>query len=274
MIQTKTQTYKLAGAVGDENALAISLSGEGKQDEARSVLQSAIGQSSSEERIALTLTLAMIERKDGKPRKALSVLRNIAGLVESLDNRTLKGKFYNGLGISHEMLRQTDQALIEYTAASYHHEQAGNLELHAQIENNIAVVLLDAKRPFDAHKHLDRAEKVITDEIGLAQVEETRARAFLAENRISEAFRYAALSAARLALMGEPVLLDESIFAVHNCVELLMPEEKRIRYALEKSEGHIKRAAQMLGMSHQTLSYKVDSLGIKRRKLKPRGKVS
>ncbi|HEX8723333.1 MAG TPA: helix-turn-helix domain-containing protein [Pyrinomonadaceae bacterium] len=96
------------------------------------------------------------------------------------------------LGRAERRADYTDRAILEYTAAVYHAEQAGHEQYGASIENNLAFLLYKLGRYRDAHEHLDRAQAVLTrlkDTGTLAQVDETRARVLIAERRYRDAER-------------------------------------------------------------------------------------
>jgi tetratricopeptide (TPR) repeat protein len=83
-----------------------------------------------------------------------------------------------------------DRAIIEYTAAIYHYEQAQHERYGAANENNLIFLLYKLGRYEQAHEHLDRARRVMVrfkDAGLLAQVDETRARVFVAEQKYREA---------------------------------------------------------------------------------------
>jgi tetratricopeptide (TPR) repeat protein len=83
-----------------------------------------------------------------------------------------------------------DQALIEYSAAGFHFEQAGHTRYQACVDINLGFLFFTLSRFLEAHEHLDRAQVLFTkleDNPHLAQVDETRARVLLAEGRIVEA---------------------------------------------------------------------------------------
>jgi hypothetical protein len=83
-----------------------------------------------------------------------------------------------------------DLALIEYSAAAHHFEKAGHIRYQACVENNLAFLFWKVQRLADAHKHLDRAQILfakLRDDVHTAQVDETRARVLLAEDRVVEA---------------------------------------------------------------------------------------
>jgi tetratricopeptide (TPR) repeat protein len=86
----------------------------------------------------------------------------------------------------------TDRAIIEFTAAIYHYELAGHERYCANNRNNVAMLLYRLGRYRDAHEQLDRAGATLLrlkDTGSLAQVDETRARVFLAERKYGEADR-------------------------------------------------------------------------------------
>jgi tetratricopeptide (TPR) repeat protein len=112
---------------------------------------------------------------------------------------TLRGSFH--IELAHVLWRlgsaernqdYFDRAIIEYTAAIYHAEQARHERYVARIENNLAFLLYKLGRHRAAHEHLDRAQAIFTrlrDAGSLAQVDETRARVLVAERRYKDADR-------------------------------------------------------------------------------------
>ncbi len=85
-----------------------------------------------------------------------------------------------------------DRAIVEYTAAIYHYEQARHERYCATNLNNLAMLFYKLGRYQEAHENLDRAQLVFTrlrDPGILAQVDETRARVLVAEKRYRDAER-------------------------------------------------------------------------------------
>ena len=85
-----------------------------------------------------------------------------------------------------------DRAIMEYTAAIFHYEQAHHERYCATNLNNLAFLLYKMVRYEQAHEHLDRATRLLSrlqDDGLLAQVNETRARLLVAEHRYAEASR-------------------------------------------------------------------------------------
>jgi tetratricopeptide (TPR) repeat protein len=136
-------------------------------------------------------------------------------------SHTLRGSFHNELAIALQFLGRaerradyTDRAILEYTAAIYHAEQAGHEQYGASIENNLAFLLYKLGRFGDAHEHLDRAQAILTrlkDTGTLAQVDETRARVLIAERRYRDADRTLAGALKTLEQGDESALLADAL---------------------------------------------------------------
>jgi tetratricopeptide (TPR) repeat protein len=83
-----------------------------------------------------------------------------------------------------------DKAIIEFTAAIYHHEEAGHERYCGSNLNNLGMLLYKLGRYQEAYEHLNKAHRIfvrLKDPGNIAQVEETRAQALLAEERYEEA---------------------------------------------------------------------------------------
>lgn len=199
---------------------------EGAFDEARVVLKNALdklGDEDGYERAVALLRSAMVERSSTRYSDALRIHRENAPLVERIDNHALKGKFHNEYAIVLEILgaaehRQDyiDRALVEYTAAGFHFEQAGHVRYHACTENNLGMLFFAVGRYGDSHEHLDRARRLLErlrDSVHVAQVDETRARVLLAEGREAEAERVARGAVSVLEKSGEQHSLVEALIS-------------------------------------------------------------
>ncbi|MDT5295649.1 MAG: hypothetical protein QOJ76_2529 [Acidobacteriota bacterium] len=180
---------------------------EGAYDEARVVLRAALDALSGADgdQTASTLVrLSVVEFSAKRYETVLQLLEDAAPLVESSESDYLKGCFHNHRAVTLRTLadaaRDTelrDRALVEYTAASYHFEQAGHTRYHAHVENNLAILFNNIGRHAEAHEHLDRARPLfvaLKDAGSVAQCDDTRARILIAEGEFEEAER--AVSAA------------------------------------------------------------------------------
>src|SRR5712692_3584176 len=128
------------------------------------------------------------------------------------------------------------RALIEYEAASYHFEQAGHRD-RARVENNLGYLFYTMRNFDEAHKHLNRARRLFLDfdDIGgAAVVDETRARALLADGRLTEAERFAHAAVKAFDLGGEQSVLAEAL-TTHGIVLSRMGKIGRAKAALQRA---------------------------------------
>jgi tetratricopeptide (TPR) repeat protein len=197
---------------------------EGAFDEARVVLQGVLkrlGDNNSEQKLRALINSAVVEKVSKRDKDALRIHLQAAPLFETSTNHALRGKFHNefamvlkNLGTAEHREDYIDRALMEYTAAGYHWEQAGDTRFCAAVENNIGSLLLNIGKVKDAHRHLNRARQLfvsLQDKLHTAQVDETRARAFMAEGRNAEAEKLARTSVRTLETGGEQALLAEAL---------------------------------------------------------------
>lgn len=214
-------TDKVAEAQVD---LAICYLREGGLDEARVTLRlvlDALGESRSEQRLRALLNSVIIEREATRDHDALRICSEAAPLFEISSNDALKGKFHNtyaavlkSLGTSNRREDYIDRALVEYTAASYHLEQAGHKQFQGRVENNVGFLFATIGRFDEAHEHLTRARGLLIsvgDHGGAAGAEDTRAQAFLLEGRYQEAERVARRAVQSLKQGGEQTVLAEAL---------------------------------------------------------------
>jgi tetratricopeptide (TPR) repeat protein len=180
--------------------LALCYWREGAFDEARVTLDEALhqlGDLESEQRLRALLNRGIIERVSNRYDDALRTHREAAPLFDASTNDRLKGKFHNeyaivlkNFGLARNREDYVDQALIEYSAALFHVERAGNKRFRAMIENNIAYLFVQVGKSEEAIKHLDQARALFTalkDKGMVAQVDDTRARAFIARGSFTKA---------------------------------------------------------------------------------------
>jgi CheY-like chemotaxis protein len=219
-------------AIGESTGVAVAQSElgfcyrrAGAHDDARVVYTEALkllaDGSEKELQAKILLRLAAVETFSGRYNDALRILTDSAGLFEDSDNDALKGKFHNELALTLMFLGKaehrpdyTDRAIIEYTAASHHFEQAGHASYRASAESNLGFLLYTIEHYEEAHEHLNVARRLFADVQNrgrIAQVDETRARVLLEEGKL-----HAAESAIREAVHvlskgGEQGLLAEAL---------------------------------------------------------------
>ena len=272
-------SLKLTETVENAKLLAVSLWRSGNYAEARELLEKALADGvDAAEKIALTINLSQVERAAGRPDVALQVLVEIAPEVERYFDPLLKGKFFVTLGAAWHVLQDTDKAFEAYTASSVWYERAKDYKRKSEVENNIALLMLETGRYEDAHAHLDIAAEKCCEEVVYAQIDESRARVLLAEGKTRQAFESALASVLALKDEDEQRLLLESLETLAAIADAFKKEREReeICLALLNSDGRIKQAARLLGLKHQTLAWKLEHqypqlLDLRAPKKKPRG---
>lgn len=202
-----SESLEIFQAVGDvkkvaeaQTEMALCCLREGSIDVARSLFTDALARLDDHDgdlKAVAVLRSAMVESRASRLNDALHILTTAVSLFEASANHALKGSFHNNLAIVLKRLGATEgredyieSVLRHFTAASFHYEQAGHTSYRGGVENNLAMFLLEIGRFAEAHDHLDCAQAVFTkinDNIGLAEVEESRARVLLAEGEISKA---------------------------------------------------------------------------------------
>ena len=191
------QTDRAALARGE---LAMCYWREGAYEEARILYVRALDElTDAEQKAKVLLRRLTVEYSAKRYDDALVLLTRYSNLFGEGVSHILRGSFHNHLALVLRRLGSVegrpeyfDRAIIEYTAAIYHYEQAGHERNLAANENNLAFILYKLGRYADAHEHLDRAQTILTrlKDVGtLAQVDETRARVFVAEQKYREAER-------------------------------------------------------------------------------------
>jgi tetratricopeptide (TPR) repeat protein len=213
------QTDRAALARSD---LALCYWREGAYSEARVLYVRAFDElADAEQRARVLLRRLTVEYSARRYNDALVLLTRYSHLFDEGVSHVLRGSFHNHLALVLRHLGSVeggaeyfDRAIIEYTAAIYHYEQARHERYLATNENNLAFLLYKLGRYADAHEHLDRAQAILTrlkDHGTLAQVDETRARVLVAERRYRDADRTLAGVLKTLEKGDESALLADAL---------------------------------------------------------------
>jgi len=195
----------------------------GSYDEARVVLEEAIKpleEKEAELKAKILIRRTLVEVWVGKYHEAWEMLKEAEPAFESSSD-ALKGRWHGQMGLVLRRLgiaeRRTDyfdRAIIEYTAAIYHYEQAGHERYCGTNLNNLAFLHYKLGRYQEARKHLDHARRIFAgfaDPGNIAQVDETRARVLLAEERYLEAASVISSVIYTLEKGGEQALLSDAL---------------------------------------------------------------
>ena len=192
----------------------------GALDEARVMLQEAARKAGVEQRAKILIRGTVVEASAGRYNDALRILNEAEPLFQTTPD-AVKGRWHaqtalvlRRLGTAERRADYLDRAIIEYTAAIYHFEQAGHERYRANNENNLAFLLYKLGRHEEAHRHLDRAQRIFTalgDAGSVAQVRETRARVHLAEGKHEQAADEIRGAVGPLEQAGEQALLADAL---------------------------------------------------------------
>lgn len=205
-------------------ALALCYWREGAFDEARLLLKQVrddVTNSGVELRATALILSAIVEKTATRYGESLRLYMEAEPLIETVDDNALRGTFHNGLAtlldssaFAENRQDYIDRALIEFAAASYHFERAGNIRYVARVENNLGMLFFRTGRYDQVHPHLDRARQLfieLKDTGTVAQVDETRARTFLASGRLADAERVIRAAVRTLERGDEKAVLAEAL---------------------------------------------------------------
>lgn len=205
-------------AVEAQTDLAICYWRAGAMEEAAVWFQDALSRATSvENRVRILINKAIIEIFSNQLDEALNLLNHAAPLLVHIDDHATHGRYHMQRAIAFK--RQggpdnLDRALIENAAASFHLEQARHTRYLARVENNIGFILMELERHDEALEHLNRARQIFStlkDSGSVAQVNETRARVFLAQNCYADAEQAASAAVTILERGDEQSLLSEAL---------------------------------------------------------------
>jgi tetratricopeptide (TPR) repeat protein len=215
-------------------------------DYASDLLQQALGLACERDE-ALTavilLNSAIIARAAKEYDHAFDFLASASPLFERIKDDALCGRFHNSFAVAlkHRWKEKRDestldQALVEFTAASHHLDEAGYKHQSAAALNNLADLLSEAGRFKEAQEYLERAARIFTtlkERVHLAQVEETRARVYLKQGDNRKAERAANISVSILERGPKKSLLAEALITRGRAMSRLGYVEEALRAFLK-----------------------------------------
>lgn len=263
MFDAEGNNRRAAEARGD---LALCYWREGAFDEARINLMEALsrlGDSDPDLRAVLLIRAGIVERHTKRLQNALNYYQEAQPLVDSSQDHVLKGSFHSECGLLFRRLATPenledyiDRALIEYAAASFHYEQAGNERYQASTEINLGYLYFTINSFREAHKHLDRGRTLYTNlkDVGyIAQIDDTRARVLLAEGRLADAERVIRQSIRALERGGEQHVLAEAL-TTYGVVLARLGRHARSRELLERAMEVAEVAGDLEGAARARMS--------------------
>jgi tetratricopeptide (TPR) repeat protein len=264
-----TKSSRIFAALSDVNKVAEAQTEiaccywrEGGYDEARIILKGVLSQPTIENELKAKATLrsAIIEWCSQRYTDALYILTEAASLFEAIENETVKGSYHDALAgvlvnlaASEQREDYTDRAFVEYAAAAYHFEQAGHRRYLAYVKNNLGYLYFKVGKYTEAHEHLDHARRIfasLKDNGSVAQVNETRARVFIAQEQYAPAEDVARAAVRTLEKGGRQSLLAEAL-TTHGIALARLGYHQRARFTLFRAAeiAHVSGAVNTAGLA-------------------------
>lgn len=238
---------------------------QGALDEARVILAEALrglADADPELKAKILIRQTLVEISANRYHEAWELLAQAEPIFERAGD-ALKGKWHGQRAL---VLRRmataegrtdyADRAIVEFTAAIFHYEQAGHFRYCGNNLNNLAILLYRMGRYAEAHDHLDRARRIFTqlgDAGNVAQVNDTRARAFVAEGRFKEAAGIIAGAVRALKEGGEMALAADAL-TVQGVAQARLGDHDRSLSTLKEAISVGETAGAVESAGHAALS--------------------
>jgi tetratricopeptide (TPR) repeat protein len=251
--------------------LAICYWREGALNEARIMFKEALQQLTTEgnTRAHAILRLAILEWSASRSNEALRILTENASLFKTISNVALRGNYHNQLAIVLVELSKYEEgndyvqrAILEYQKADAQFKSAHNIVFRANVKNNVGELLYKISRFDEAHEYLGEARRlmaVLKDKVGIAQIDDTRAQVFLAEQKFTEAERVARSAVSSLERSGRQCLLADTLIT-HGIALARMGQRERAQSVFERAidVAHQVGALNKAGLAALTLIEELD----------------
>lgn len=217
------------------------------------------------------LGLSVVEWSASRYKAALRILTNNAPLFEKISNHTTRGFYHNQFAMILRTLategKKNDyfqRAIKEYEEADYEFKLAHNIIFRAHVDNNVGFLLYKLSRFKEAHQWLDQARPLtvnVRDKVRTAQVDETRAQVFIAEQRFAEAEAAARSAAKSFEKSGRKCFLVEALIT-HGIALARLGQTKRAQFTFQKAieVAHHVGALNRAGLAALTMIEEIEQL--------------
>jgi tetratricopeptide (TPR) repeat protein len=219
-----------------------------------------------------------LARKDAAA--AMRALDKMAPFLEAANIR-IQGTFYLQRGRAHRSLNNIDAALTDYSGSLALWQMCGDKNYEGAAYINLAECYLRLSDIEQAYFNIEQAFAVLPDlSEYLCNAYDTKAKILLADGKTEKAYRLIekALASSGGNELWEKEFLETKTRIKERLICLLVPLAKMkdldvmklqmVQNALEKAQGSVTIAAEMLGTSHQVIAYTADAQGLDRSKRK------
>lgn len=283
----------------DDLSLARECFETGEYDPALAVIDSLVLEGRNVFKALLLKACIATERK--RFRECLKILDQAGDLLDG-EPAELKAKYYGQRAYTNKKLGNLDSPLVDYEAARYWAQEAGDELCEASVRNNLAKRYSELGRLNDALQESDAAIRIATDAgdvFLLGRFLDLKAQILLEHERLAEAVTVSRKAIEILEPIGNAVALDEAkstygkalIALGMSCLNgisdpletsrlrkqmaeklFVSVDENLIRLALDRTGGRVSQAAKLLGMAHVPMMRAVEKFGLERKPKRRRGK--
>jgi tetratricopeptide (TPR) repeat protein len=217
------------------------------------------------------LGLAVVEWSASRHNVALEILTDNVALFKKVTNHTIKGTYHNQLAIVFRYLAKSDQrdeylqqAISEFQKADEQFKLAKNSNFRASVKNNVGLILFNLSRFKEAHQYLNEARRIsviVRDKVRTAQIDDTRAQAFISEKKFKEAEAVARNAVRVLEKSGHQCLLADALITQGIALSRLKRAE-HAQFIFQKAieVAHQVGALNKAGLAALTLIEEIDEL--------------
>ena len=202
--------------------LALCYWREGAFSEARIILQDALDRLSGDEfriKAQLLLRLVNVEISTYNYQNAETLLKQVSRLIGRIDSPLLCGKVYFHYALVMRRLAEDDDrpeflndSHKYYLISKKFYHKAGHRLYEAMVDNNLGYLLCEMLEFAGSHEHIEKALEyfsAVKDNARMSLVYDNKARVLLAENKMDEAERNAALAVSLIRQGDEQSSLAE-----------------------------------------------------------------
>ncbi len=246
---------------------------EGALDEARVIFKQSLNKLTAEgnTRARAILRLAIVEWSDSQYNEAFEILSDNSFLFNKITNHAIKGAYHSQLAMVLRKLAPSEKStdhlkrvLKEYEEAYRQFKLAHNTVFRADIKNNLAYLLYKLSRYREAHAALEQARRLRTlvrDKTGIAQIDDTRAQVFIAQNKLKDAEAVAKGAVRVLERSGHQCLLADAL-VTHGIALARMKQIERAQFTFHKAidVAHQVGALNKAGLAALTMIEELDEL--------------
>lgn len=167
------------------------------------------------------LGLSVVEWSLSRYDESFKILTDNATLFRKISSHYIKGFYHHQLGLdlrnlahAHNRVAHYERAIREYEAAELEFKLSRNTLFRALVKNNLGFLAHKLLRFRQAHCYLQEARRLALlarNKVAIAQIDDTRAQALIAEKKYSEAGAAARVAVGSLRRSGHQGLLADAL---------------------------------------------------------------